>query len=298
MMPIETVLIGVTYACQCDCVHCGAALSRDQNRKELGTEEIKSVIDQCQDIHATSVAFFGGEPLLRNDIFEVIAHASDYGFCTNLDTNGALLTKQCVTKLKKAGLHIIGVSIDSSDPDRHNTFRRNKGLFTKAISGIRHCIDEGIYCYVSTYATHENVSNGDILKVIQLARNENADWIRICAPFVAGKWISCTENRLTQKERRFIEAIADEDPEYIVLEDRNGCPGVQQRLLYISAYGDVQPCCYVPVMFGNIREKPLVDIVRRIQHHRMYEHYGTIKNCPMNDDTFRNEFIVPLIENK
>ena len=53
MMPIETVLIGVTYACQCDCVHCGAALSHDPKRIELSTDEIKSLIDQCQDIHAT-----------------------------------------------------------------------------------------------------------------------------------------------------------------------------------------------------------------------------------------------------
>ncbi len=298
MMPIETVLIGVTYACQCDCVHCGAALSRDPKRKELSTDEIKTLIAKCLDIHATSVGFFGGEPLLRNDILELIACARDRGFCTNLDTNGALLTKPFVHKLKTAGLHIIGVSIDSSDPDRHDALRRKKGIFAKALGGIRHCIAEGIKCYVSTYATHENVSNGDILKVIQLARREKADWIRICAPFVAGKWISCTENRLTPEERSVIVRIADEDPEYIVLEDQKGCPGIQQRLLYISAYGDVQPCCYVPVMFGNIREEPLADIVRRIQHHRMYKRYGKLMNCPMNDDEFRSEFIIPLIENR
>ena len=235
MMPIETVLIGVTYACQCDCVHCCAALSRDSKRAELSTDEIRSLIEQCQDIHATSVSFFGGEPLLRNDILELIAYARKLGFLTNLDTNGALLTRQFVHKLKTAGLHIIGVSIDSSDPDRHDALRRKKGLFSKALSGIRHSIAEGIKCYISTYATHDNVSNGDILKVIELARSEKADWIRVCAPFSAGKWISCTQNRLTPEERTFIEGIADEDPDYIVLEDRNGCPGVQKRLLYISA---------------------------------------------------------------
>ena len=298
MMPIETVLIGVTYACQCDCVHCGAALSRDPQRQELSTHEIKSIIAQCQDIHATSVGFFGGEPLLQPDILELIACARDRGFCTNLDTNGARLTKTLVHELKKAGLHIIGVSIDASDPDRHDALRRKKGIFTKALAGIRHCIAEDIKCYVSTYATHENVANGDIVEIIQLARREKADWIRICAPFVAGKWIACTENRLTPEERSVIERIADEDPEYIVLEDHKGCPGIQQRLLYVSAYGDVQPCCYVPVTFGNLREEPLADIVRRIQDHHMYKRYGKLMHCPMNDDEFRSEFIVPLIQNR
>lgn len=297
MMPIETVLVAVTYACQCDCVHCGAALSRDPKRKELSSDEIRTLISQCRDIHAGSVGFFGGEPLLRSDIHALIACARDHGFCTNLDSNGALLTQAFVHKLKTAGLHIIGVSIDSSDPDRHDALRRKKGLFVKALQGIRHCIAAGIKCYVSTYATHENVSNGDILKVIELARSEKADWVRICAPFAAGKWISHTENRLTPAERAFIERIADEDPEYVVLEDRNGCPGVQRRLLYISAYGDVQPCCYVPVVFGNIRAEPLADIVRRIQRHPMYKRYGKLMHCPMNDDEFRNEFILPLMVN-
>ena len=295
MMPIETVLIGVTYACQCDCIHCGAALSRDPKRKELSSKEIKTLIAQCPDIHATSVGFFGGEPLMRNDIHALITCARSHGFCTNLDTNGALLTKPFALRLKAAGLNIIGVSIDSSDPDTHDALRRMKGLFAKALRGIRHCIAEGIKCYISTYATHENVSNGDLLKVIQLARSEEADWIRICAPFAAGKWISRTENRLTSEERALIERFSDADPEYIVLEDRNGCPGIQQRLLYISAYGDVQPCCYVPVKFGNIRDERLADIVERIQHHPMYKRYGKLKNCPMNNDAFRHEFIRPLL---
>jgi MoaA/NifB/PqqE/SkfB family radical SAM enzyme len=295
MMPIETVLIGVTYACQCDCVHCGAALSRDSKRKELSSGEIRALIAECLDIQATSVAFFGGEPLLRNDIHALITCARSHGFCTNLDTNGALLTRPFTRKLKTAGLNIIGVSIDSSDPDTHDGLRRKKGLFAKALKGIRHSIAEGIKCYISTYATHENVSNGDLLNVIQLARREKADWIRVCAPFAAGKWISCTENRLTSEERAFVERIADEDPEYIVLEDRNGCPGVQQRLLYISAYGDVQSCCYVPVRFGNIREERLVDIVDRMQHHPMYKRYGKLRNCPMNNDAFRRQFIDPLL---
>jgi MoaA/NifB/PqqE/SkfB family radical SAM enzyme len=203
-----------------------------------------------------------------------------------------------VHKLKIAGLNIIGVSIDSSDPNTHDALRRKKGLFAKALRGISHCIAEGIKCYISTYATHENVANGNILKVIQLARSQKADWIRICAPFAAGKWISCTENRLTPQERAFIERIASEDPEYIVLEDRDGCPGIQQRLLYISAYGDVQPCCYVPVMFGNIREEPLVDIVQRIQHHPMYKRYGQLKNCPMNNNAFRRQYIHPFLMNR
>lgn len=296
MMPIETVLIGVTYTCQCDCVHCGAALSHDPERVELSTGEIKSLIDQCRHIHADSVAFFGGEPLLRKDILDLIAYASGLGFLTNLDTNGARLTSELVHQLKTAGLHIIGVSIDASDPDRHDALRRRKGLFSTALNGIRHCISEGIHCYISTYATHENVSNGDILKVIDLARRVKADWIRVCAPFSAGKWISSTQNRLTPEERAFLEGIADEDPEYIVLEDRHGCPGVQRRLLYISAYGDVQPCCYVPFVFGSIREAPLADIVRRIQHHPMYQRYGRLPHCPMNDDEFRREFVAPVIE--
>jgi MoaA/NifB/PqqE/SkfB family radical SAM enzyme len=295
MMPIDTVLIGVTYDCQCDCVHCGAALSRDLSRKELSTEEIKHLIDDCVGIGAASIGFFGGEPLLRSDILELILHARSRGFCTNLDTNGYLLTKKVVQALKAAGLDIIGVSIDSSNPETHDRLRRKKGLFSRANKGIRYCIAEGIKCYVSTYATHENVTDGDIQRVIALARSLQADWIRICAPFAAGKWISSTEKRLTSEERGFIERISDEDPEYTLLEDQNGCPGVQQKLLYISGYGDVQPCCYVPLNFGNIRDERLADIISRIQNHPMYQRFGNLKSCPMNSDAFRSQYLQPFL---
>lgn len=294
MMPIDTVLIGVTYACQCDCVHCGAALSRDPLRREMRFGEIENLIGQCVPLRASSVGFFGGEPLLRKDILDLIRCAAGYGFCINLDTNGEVLTQPFVQKLKAAGLDIIGVSIDASDPETHDALRRRKGLFAKAIQGIRYCVEEGLHCYVSTYATHENVSNGDILKIIERARAEKAGWVRVCAPFAAGKWISRTENRLTPGERTFVENLSDADPEFIVLEDRDGCPGIQKKLLYVSAYGDVQPCCYVPLKFGNVLEEPLAKIVERIDQHAMYKRFGGLNSCPMNNDEFRSEFVLPL----
>jgi MoaA/NifB/PqqE/SkfB family radical SAM enzyme len=295
IMMIDTVLIGVTYECQCDCVHCGAALSRDRSRKELDTGEIKHLIDECRGVGTESIGFFGGEPLLREDILELILHARSRGFCTNLDTNGYLLTENVGRALKTAGLDIIGVSLDSSDPDTHDRLRGREGIFSRATGGIRHCVAEGIKCYVSTYANHENVADGDLLRIIDLARSLKADWIRICAPFAAGKWISSTEKRLTPEEREYIVRICDEDPKYTVLEDRDGCPGMQRKLIYISNYGDVQPCCYVPVTFGNIRGERLADILSRIQDHTMYKTFGTLSGCPMNSDAFRRQYLKPFL---
>jgi MoaA/NifB/PqqE/SkfB family radical SAM enzyme len=232
---------------------------------------------------------------LRADIQPLIACAHSLGFCTNLDTNGALLTQARVRGLKAAGLDIIGVSLDSPVADRHDALRRMRGLFARAVNGIRYCLDTGIHCYVSTYASHENVADGSIRTLIDLAKQLGVGWIRVCAPFAAGKWIAAPGKRLTPDERRVVERIAEDDPDFVVLEDLNGCPGVQRRLLYISAYGEVQPCCYVPIGFGNIRTDRLKDIVERIDDHPMYARYGQLKHCPMNDDAFRSEFISPSL---
>lgn len=293
MMPIDTVLIAVTYACQCDCVHCGAALSRDAKRKELTQPEIEGLIEECTRLKARSVAFFGGEPLLRKDLVQLIGFAHERGFCTNVDTNGYLLTKALAGRLKQAGLDIVGVSIDASVPEVHDALRGLKGLHARAVEGIRHCKEVGIACYVSTYATHENVEGGDLLRVIELARVERADWIRVCAPFAAGKWLACTDKRLTPDERRVVEKIADADPDFVVLEDHEACPAMKRTLVYVSAYGDVQPCCYVPVTVGNVRDEPLSDIVARLDRHPMYERFGGLTSCPMNSDSFRREYIEP-----
>jgi MoaA/NifB/PqqE/SkfB family radical SAM enzyme len=69
------------------------------------------------------VAFSGGEPPLREDIVELVRHAHDIGLLTRISTNGLLLDRELVSRLKRAGLTPCGVSIDDADPETHDRLR-------------------------------------------------------------------------------------------------------------------------------------------------------------------------------
>jgi len=72
--------------------------------------------------------------------------------------------------------------------------------------------------------------------------------------------------------------------------ERFFCHAVKKMQFYISAYGDVQPCCFMPLGFGNIREEPLGRIVRRMWKTPLFRRRSNFPDCPLNDKEFRRRF--------
>lgn len=96
-----------TFRCQCNCIHCYAHGRGVNQGDELTTREVKSVLDQARRLGVLQVAFSGGEPLLREDIVELVRHAHDIGLLTRISTNGLGLDRELVSRLKGAGLEKI-----------------------------------------------------------------------------------------------------------------------------------------------------------------------------------------------
>ena len=85
--------VGLTYRCQCGCVHCYARGRAGRGRAEVTTDEVKSVLDQAARLGVLQVTFSGGEPLLRDDVVELVRYARDLGLITRISTNGLLLER-------------------------------------------------------------------------------------------------------------------------------------------------------------------------------------------------------------
>ncbi|MFX0004486.1 MAG: radical SAM protein, partial [Candidatus Hermodarchaeota archaeon] len=160
----------VTYKCQLNCVHCSAGKHKKVNIPELNTEEAKRVIEEGQNLGISIIAFTGGEPLLREDIFELISYVNQKKTVPILFTNGLLLTQENVDKLAKAGLYSLFVSIDSPVPDEHNKLRGKAGLFETAIEGIKRAKEKGIFVGFSSYATQSSTKEGQYKKIHELAK--------------------------------------------------------------------------------------------------------------------------------
>ncbi|MEE4354362.1 MAG: heme b synthase [Desulfatiglans sp.] len=154
----------VTRACNLNCIHCRAASERGPFPKELDTKKCMTIIDEISQVSKPIVILTGGEPLLRNDIFDLAAHGTRSGLRMVMATNGTLLTRELVQEIKISGIKRISISIDGADEQQHDAFRKVDGAFKGAMKGIRLLKDADIEFQINTTVTRHNAKNiGGIL---------------------------------------------------------------------------------------------------------------------------------------
>ena len=141
-----------------------------QGVPELSTVEAKKFIDDAQKLGITILAFTGGEPLLRKDIYELIAHVDARKAMPIMFTNGELLTEKNADLLAEAGLYSIFVSIDNPNPEEHDKLRRKPGVFEAAIKGLQRMKERGVFVGLSSYATRSGTEKGMYKKLHEFAR--------------------------------------------------------------------------------------------------------------------------------
>jgi radical SAM protein with 4Fe4S-binding SPASM domain len=161
-----------THKCNLNCKHCYSNSGAVQE-EELATEEALNVVDQLADAGVTALAFSGGEPLSRKDFFTVAQHAVERGLYVSVATNGTLLTKDNVRKLKQTGTHYVEVSIDGATAQTHDAFRGVQGAFEKAVMGIRNAVEEDLCACIASTATKSNLS--EFPAIIDLAEEVGAE---------------------------------------------------------------------------------------------------------------------------
>lgn len=141
----------VTRKCNYRCKGCN--VWREQDNKELSTEEIKHGLDILRKLGVVEVVISGGNPLLREDIDEIIAYASRYFFTTVYD-NGSLAAKK-VDALKRA--NFVAISIDSLDPEKNDRIRGVKGAWKRAMETVEKLHMEGINVSVTPTISQANL---------------------------------------------------------------------------------------------------------------------------------------------
>ncbi|UCD18791.1 MAG: radical SAM protein [candidate division WOR-3 bacterium] len=164
--------VAVTYRCNLNCEFCYVGESLD---RELNTSDVKKILFKIHNqARIPSVSFTGGEPLLRDDIVELVSHAAEIGLWTNLITNGTLLDDACVKSLRKAGLSSVQVSIEGPNADIHDMITGQEGAFDAAIRGIDLLKDAGIAVHTNTTLSKHNIAyaNGIVLLAKRLGLSQ------------------------------------------------------------------------------------------------------------------------------
>lgn len=296
----------VTYQCQCNCVHCSAGRHYKKGVPELSTKEAKRVIDETLDMGVSIIAFTGGEPLMRKDIFELISYVNKRKAVSLLFTNGEFLTEENADKLAEAGLYSIFVSIDSPYPEEHDKLRSRQGLFQKALEGLEKMRKRGVLAGISNYATKSNTEKKMYKKIYNLARDRKLLNVMLFDGVPTGNMLKNTEEMLSPEQREEIRQFSSKLFKYSVIPPlssqawQNSIEGYLGGIgclagniqYYMSAYGEVTPCDFTPLSFGNIRKEPLKKIWKRMVRHNAYNHRSTF--CRMQNPNFRHYYIDPI----
>ncbi|MCR5331082.1 MAG: radical SAM protein [Lachnospiraceae bacterium] len=135
------------WHCNQSCIHCYAAGQEQSSEKELSTEEWKKIIDKCREVGIPQLTFTGGEPTMRDDLFELIDHAK--WFITRLNTNGIKLTKEYCEKLKKASTDSVQITFYSADEAVHNKLV-GAPRYKETVAGIENALAAGINISINT----------------------------------------------------------------------------------------------------------------------------------------------------
>lgn len=163
----------VTKGCNLRCIHCRATATELMSPRDLPTGKALNIISQIADFGNPILVLSGGEPLYRNDIFELAEYGTSRGLRVALATNGTLVTKDVAQKIKDAGIKRVSISLDGSDAATHDSFRGIPGAFDAAVYGMRNLQELGVSVQINTTIARHNAHQ--LPSVLDLARNLGAD---------------------------------------------------------------------------------------------------------------------------
>lgn len=279
-----------TRTCNLACVHCRAAAMDRPYEGELTTAECLRVMDEIAEVGKPIIILTGGEPLLRKDIFELAKYGNSKGFRMTMAPNGTLLTPEVARKMVETGIERISISIDGSSAESHDAFRQVKGAFEGALRGISAAKSAGLDFQVNTTITMTNMEDFPKIHELVVSLGAVAHHIFMLVPMGRGKDLDETgispekyEKTLhwfyEQKDKVPLQLKATCAPHYYrILRQKareegkeinfqtfgldamtRGCLG-GTGFAFISHVGQVQPCGYLELNCGNVREKSFKQI--------------------------------------
>ena len=277
-----------TRACDLACVHCRAAAQPRRSQFELTTDEGFRLIDEIAAMRPKVFVLTGGDPLKREDTYDLIMHAKQAGLEPALTPSATpLLTEEAVAKMKQSGLARLAISLDGSNATLHDNFRRVPGSFDITLRAIRAAKREGIPVQVNTTVTRRTI--GDLPALVRVFEDlEIAMWsVFFVVPTGRAKNVDLVAADEVEKLFEFLFETSKRVPfsirtteamhyrRYVMQHGGPSMPlGVQftpraprgvneaKGFVFVSHIGDVFPSGFLPLKAGNVKNQPLRDIYR------------------------------------
>jgi len=266
----------LTKMCNLKCPHCYMNAGK-KDEKELSTEECFSLIDELKLLGTEMLILTGGEPLLRKDIFDISSYAALQGIWVVMGTNGVLLTEQVAHKMIECGVRGVGISIDSIDPAKHNSFRGGPNAWEYSVKAMDVCKKVGLQILMQT--TVMDMNYDEIPEMIAFAKEKGAWSFNLYFLVHTGRGKQMNDLS-PQQTHTMLENIVELQNDYRPMLVRSKCAPQFKQIAYakglaglesggcmagteyarITPGGEVTPCPYMDVVAGNLRDKSFSEI--------------------------------------
>ncbi|HEY3418183.1 MAG TPA: radical SAM protein [Armatimonadota bacterium] len=291
---IRLVFWELTARCNLQCQHCRAEAQEDFAAGELTTEEILRVAREIREAADPIMVLTGGEPLARPDFFTIAEECVGLFSQVALATNGTLIDEEMARRIVDTGIKRVSISFDGARPETHDKFRGVPGSFQAALDGFDALKRAGMSMQANVTVTRHNLAEVEDILNMLLEHGADAFHVFMLVPVGCGAEIG-EETRLSPQQTEDVLAWLCEKtfdlrgrlhikatcaPTYyrimrdvarrrgIDLAAGQGMHAVTRGCLagsgvcFVSRTGEVQPCGYLPVVVGNVRETKLGDIWR------------------------------------
>ena len=279
--------IAVMRACPNDCIHCSAP---SRQGEILESAVVKGAISQALDMGSYLITFDGGEPMLRKDLPDLVSSVGERAIATSF-TSGYHLTPEMARRLKEAGLYAVRISIDSPLEKEHDRVRGRCGAYRDALDGVKNALEAGLLVDLFMVTSPHNIDH--LEDAFSLATNLCVHELSLYEIVAVGRWASHEDEVLTSADVLRLERFHKEKNRssgprvsalpYLLGPEMFGC-FAGRRWIHVDGAGEALPCAYMPLSFGNIKEKSLKEIWKEMTR---YQWFKGRCSCQMRDHEFR-----------
>ena len=279
----------VTQACGLACRHCRANAQPNRHEDELTTAEGKQLLEGAREFgDGQLVVLSGGDPLVRDDVEELIEYGTELGLRMTITPSGTRsLNPERIEGLAEAGLQRMAVSLDGASAESHDAFRGEPGTFDETIAAIEASQAAGVPIQVNTTVCQETVDELPAIRTL-LSDLGIVMWsVFFLVPIGRGKILTQLDPDEAEAVMDWLREVNAEEPfglktteapmyrrvslqhrkEHGDLEDD---AGIRRRtgivagdgFAFVSHVGEMYPSGFLPKSAGNVRDTPVYDIYR------------------------------------
>ena len=275
------VIWEITRACALACRHCRAEAIPHRNDRELSTAEALELVDAIAQCNSPLFVITGGDPLMRDDIYDIVAYAVSRGLRVAVSPSATgRLTQLALAKLRAAGCRRISLSLDAQNAKEHDDFRGVRGSFERTITGVTDARNAGLEVQINT--TIGRFNQHQVADLAKMVHNLDAALWSLFFLVAVGRARDDEMLDAQETEAAFAQLYdisktlpfplkTTEAPHYrrYVMQHGTevGAPrfsgiGDGKGFVFVSHIGKVYPSGFLPLHIGNVRDVPLLELYR------------------------------------